>query len=52
MHMLTKKFDLGQAHKYVRVKPTLIRTKSDPNDPDNPDDPTRLQYWLEKYSSR
>ena len=30
---------------HVRVKPTLTRTKSDPNDPDNPDDPTRLQRW-------
>ena len=43
MHMITKQ---GPAYKHVRVKPTLTRTKSDPNDPDNPDDPTQLQRWL------
>ena len=35
-------FDAGQAYEYVRVRPTLTRTKSDPNDPDNLDDST----WL------
>ena len=40
MHMINN-FDLGQAYKHVRVKPTLTRTKSDPNDPDYADDLTR-----------
>ena len=31
----------GQPYKYVKVKPTLTRAKSDRNDPDNPDDPTQ-----------
>ena len=44
MHMINN-FDLGQTYKHVRVKPTLTRTKSDPNDPDYPDDLTRLQRW-------
>ena len=44
MHMINN-FDLGQAYKHVRVKPTLTQTKSDPNDPDYPDDLTRLQRW-------
>ena len=44
MHMINN-FDLGQAYKHVRVKPTLTRTKGDPNDPDYLDDRTRLQQW-------
>ena len=43
MHMINN-FELGQAYKHVRVKPTLTQTKSD-NDPDYPDDLTWLQRW-------
>ena len=42
-------FDPGQAYKYVRVKPTLTQTKSDPNDSDNPDDLTHLQRWYKYF---
>ena len=44
MHMINN-FDPGLAYKQVRVKPTLTRTKSDPNNLDYPDDPNQLQNW-------
>ena len=45
MHMINNYFDLGQAYKHVRGKPTFTRTKSDSNDSDYLDDSTRLQRW-------